>query len=193
MAAMDEIVKQAMAKWPNVPDCYGWLGLDARGTWYMRDERVQATGTFTQARGSALRHDKLRDFIARNYASDALGRWFFQNGPQRVFVELESTPWVWRLQADEAAAATPALPRVTSHTGRLTHATQCLVDEQGCAYLTTPLGLGRVHSQDMGLLADALAVAAELPGGGWPLVQTTAAALPSQWHFVPSPLATRPA
>ena len=26
---MDEIVKQAMAKWPNVPHCYGWLGLDA--------------------------------------------------------------------------------------------------------------------------------------------------------------------
>ena len=24
---MDEIVKQAMAKWPNVPNCYGWLGL----------------------------------------------------------------------------------------------------------------------------------------------------------------------
>lgn len=28
---MDDIVKQAMVKWPNVPDCYGWLGLDARG------------------------------------------------------------------------------------------------------------------------------------------------------------------
>ena len=30
---MDDIVKQAMAKWPNVPHCYGWLGLDARGNW----------------------------------------------------------------------------------------------------------------------------------------------------------------
>ncbi|MCD6666313.1 MAG: DUF2946 family protein, partial [Hydrogenophaga sp.] len=29
---MDEIVKAAMAKWPQVPACYGWLGLDARGT-----------------------------------------------------------------------------------------------------------------------------------------------------------------
>ena len=37
MAAMDEIVKKAMAKWPNVPACSGWLGLDARGQWYMRD------------------------------------------------------------------------------------------------------------------------------------------------------------
>ena len=32
---MDDIVKQALAKWPNVPHCYGWLGLDARGNWYM--------------------------------------------------------------------------------------------------------------------------------------------------------------
>lgn len=35
---MDDIVKQALAKWPNVPDCYGWLGLDARGRWFMRDD-----------------------------------------------------------------------------------------------------------------------------------------------------------
>ncbi|MFB0914815.1 MAG: DUF2946 family protein, partial [Burkholderiaceae bacterium] len=28
---MDDLVKQAMAKWPNVPNCFGWLGLSARG------------------------------------------------------------------------------------------------------------------------------------------------------------------
>jgi Protein of unknown function (DUF2946) len=67
---MDDIVKQAMAKWPNVPHCYGWLGLDARGNWYMRDDRVQAEGTFTQAKGSMLKHEKLIDFINRNYLSD---------------------------------------------------------------------------------------------------------------------------
>ena len=27
---MDEIVKQALAKWPNVPHCTGWLLLDRR-------------------------------------------------------------------------------------------------------------------------------------------------------------------
>ena len=41
-ACMDDIVKQALAKWPNVPDCYGWLGLDARGRWFMRDDAAQA-------------------------------------------------------------------------------------------------------------------------------------------------------
>ena len=42
---MDDIVKQAMAKWPNVPHCYGWLALDARGAWRMRDEAAQQGGT----------------------------------------------------------------------------------------------------------------------------------------------------
>ena len=43
---MDEIVKQALKKWPNVPHCYDWLALDARGDWYMRDERIQRAGPF---------------------------------------------------------------------------------------------------------------------------------------------------
>ena len=46
---MDDIVKAAMAKWPNVPNCYGWLGLDARGNWYMRDDNAQAAGAFCAA------------------------------------------------------------------------------------------------------------------------------------------------
>src|SRR6218665_3263319 len=101
---MDDIVKQAMVKWPNVPHCYGWLGLDARGNWYMRDDGAQAQGAFgsgaPRAKGSLLKHEKLIDFIQRNYAVDAAGQWFFQNGPQRVYVELEATPWVWRVGAD---------------------------------------------------------------------------------------------
>ena len=76
---MDDIVRQAIAKWPNVPDCYGWLGLDARGSWYMRDDRVQALGPFTgdgastASKGSRLQHEKLVDFIQRNYECDARG------------------------------------------------------------------------------------------------------------------------
>ena len=80
---MDDIVKQALAKWPNVPDCYGWLGLDARGRWYMRDDATQAQGRFPSAKGSLLQHEKLIEFIERNYEPDAHGQWFFQNGPQR--------------------------------------------------------------------------------------------------------------
>ncbi|KAF1020123.1 MAG: hypothetical protein GAK30_02722 [Paracidovorax wautersii] len=176
---MDDIVKQAMAKWPNVPDCFAWLGLDARGGWYMRDDRVQAAGAFPAAKGSLLRHEKLIAFIARNYAADAQGRWFFQNGPQRVFVELESTPWVWRLQAQPDAAT----PYITSHTGIVTQASACLADEHGHVYLVTPLGLGRVHSQDMAVLADLL------DAGVWTITEVDSADLPQRYGFVRSPAA----
>ena len=43
---MDKLVEAALKKWPNVPNCYGWLALDVRGDWYMRDERAQAAGDF---------------------------------------------------------------------------------------------------------------------------------------------------
>ena len=95
---MDDIVKAALKKWPQVPHCYGWLALDARGDWYMRDDRIQAAGPFPQVKGSRIEHEKLREFIQRNYACDEQGAWFFQNGPQRVYVEPEAAPWVWRVQ-----------------------------------------------------------------------------------------------
>jgi hypothetical protein len=89
---MDEIVKQAMAKWPNVPHCYGWLALDARGNWRMRDERSQAL----KLAGDRISNPALLAFINRNYTHDEQGRWYFQNGPQRVYVNLEATPYVAR-------------------------------------------------------------------------------------------------
>ena len=101
---MDEIVDAALRKWPNVPHCYGWLALDVRGDWYMRDERTQAAGAFPRPKGSRIEHAELLEFIERNYAADAAGAWFFQNGPQRVYVELEAAPWVWRLQPTRRAA-----------------------------------------------------------------------------------------
>lgn len=175
---MDDIVKQAMAKWPNVPHCYGWLGLDARGNWYMRDERAQAAGSFGSghagAKGSRLQHEKLIDFIQRNYLSDALGQWYFQNGPQRVFVELEATPWVWRVAADYALSA---------HSGTPVHYEQAWVDEYGWLYLSTTGGFGLVHTQDVGVAAQAL------EGGRWTVKDIARATLPVQFGFVKSPQA----
>lgn len=89
---MDDIVIQAMAKWPNVPHCYGWLALDARGNWRMRDEAAQrANGP-----GDKLTNAALVGFINRNYLADEHGNWYFQNGPQRVYVNLEATPFIVR-------------------------------------------------------------------------------------------------
>ena len=87
---MDPIVQQAMAKWPNVPHCYGWLALDARGAWRMRDERTQTQ----QLPGERINNAALLGFIQRNYTHDERGRWYFQNGPQRVYVNLELTPYI---------------------------------------------------------------------------------------------------
>ena len=89
---MDDIVKKAMAKWPNVPHCYGWLGLDARGAWRMRDERAQQLGLA----GDKVTQAALLGFINRNLAADERGCWYFQNGPQRVYLNLETTPYVAR-------------------------------------------------------------------------------------------------
>lgn len=89
---MDELVKQALAKWPNVPHCYGWLGLDARGHWRMRDQQAQQR----QLPGDKIAHGALLGFINRNYGHDERGCWFFQNGPQRVYVNLEATPYIAR-------------------------------------------------------------------------------------------------
>ena len=173
---MDDIVKQAMAKWPNVPDCYGWLGLDSRGHWLMRDDRVQSLGGFQSgvpgAKGSVLRHEKLMDFIHRNYSADPEGQWFFQNGPQRVFVELERAPYVWRLEDGFVPVA---------QTGAVTTVLACLMDEHGHVYLSTPLGLGLVHTLDVGRVAQAL------DQGLWPLQDCVSKDLPLTYGFVISP------
>jgi hypothetical protein len=174
---MDDIVKQAMAKWPNVPDCYGWLGLDARGNWYMRDDRAQALGAFDSgvpgSKGSELRHAKLIDFIGRNYAPGARGCWHFQNGPQRVYIELQATPLVWRIEPDG---------RVRDHIGRAADVSQAYLDEHGWLYLDSNRGLGLVHTQDMHLAADLI------EQGVWTTYDILRAALPARFAFVKSPL-----
>ena len=188
---MDDIVKAALAKWPNVPHCYGWLGLDARGNWYMRDDRAQAAGPFcggpglepvrqAASKGSLLKHDKLIDFIQRNYESDestgssAKGQWFFQNGPQRVYVELQATPFIWRVDAAPEFA-------VTAHTGQPARVQRCVLDEHGRLYLETDVGFGLVHTLDMMHAADAV------EQGLWVPEEILAHDLPGRFGYVRSP------
>jgi hypothetical protein len=182
---MDDIVRQAIAKWPNVPNCYGWLGLDARGNWYMRDDQAQAAGPFaassteagapaSRGKGSLLRHEKLIDFIARNYESDASGQWFFQNGPQCVYVELQATPLIWRIDPAPGFA-------VSAHTGRPASVQRCVVDEAGRLYLQTDLGFGLVHTLDMTHAADAI------EQGLWQPEALQSRALPALFGYVTSP------
>lgn len=174
---MDEIVKAAMAKWPRVPACCDWLALDARGDWYMRDAAAQAAGPFPAVKGSRIRHDKLLAFIARNYTVDGDGQWYFQNGPQRVYVELEAAPWVWRV--DETAA-------LVSHTGQAAQFRAGFVDEAGRLFVAADIGLGLVHSLDMVHAADLVA------DGRWPVTECRLDDLPVRFGYCLSPAKKKP-
>jgi hypothetical protein len=173
---MDAIVKAALKKWPHVPACYGWLALDARGDWYMRDDRVQAAGPFPRVKGSRIVHDKLREFIARNYERADDGSWFFQNGPQRVYVELEAAPHVWRLDGQGVA----------SHTGaRAAKVRGAWLDESGRLFLDTDLGFGIVHTQDM------IDAARTVEAGEWSPQPLGFAQMPARFGYALSPQSLR--
>ncbi len=134
---MDEIVKQGMAKWPNVPAVFGWLGLDRRGKWLIKRERIA--------------NPLVSEFIGRNYERDAQGRWYFQNGPQRVFVALDYTPFVYRLAWNSDPGAPP---RIECHTGRTVNRIEgAWIDDAGIVLLATDLGIGMIDDRDLdGLL-----------------------------------------
>jgi hypothetical protein len=126
---MDDIVLRGMAKWPNVPAVYGWLALDRRGQWRIKGEPIS--------------NPAVTAFIGRNFERDERGCWFFQNGPQRVFVSLAYTPLVLRL-ADAAALA------LETHTGRRVERVEgAWLDEDGSLLVVSEHGPGVVHDGDL--------------------------------------------
>lgn len=153
---MEDWVNRALARWPNVPAVFGWLALDRRGRWLIR--------------GEPITRPQIIDTINRNYAADARGRWYFQNGPQRGYVTLACAPLVLSASADGAALQT--------HTGeRITAASAAFIDEEGSILLQTAHGagllldseldwaLGRLSRRQGALDDTALAAALERPSG----------------------------
>ncbi|MDM5180421.1 DUF2946 family protein [Massilia sp. DJPM01] len=141
---MDDIVKKAMAKWPDVPHCYGWLALDARGAWRMRDERAQ----HLNLPGDKVVQTALLGFINRNYMADERGCWYFQNGPQRVFVNLEATPFI---------ARTDPAHGLVLHTGEALDAIeQAWMTESGELIVSAAGKIAQVDDRDMAQLMGAL-------------------------------------
>ena len=130
---MDEVVRRAMQRWPNVPAVYGWLRLDRRGDWLIKtpDDRFER-----------IVNSAMVEFIGRNYTRDPLGRWHFQNGPQCVFVTLEYTPWVYRLDRTVSG--------FTTHTGLPPKSLRRLfLDEFDGLLLETELGIGVLSDRDL--------------------------------------------
>jgi hypothetical protein len=129
---MDDIVLKAMTRWPNVPAVYGWLSLDQRGRWCIKDE--------------AIGNPVISAFIGRNYAADARQCWFFQNGPQQVFVDLDYTPWVYRFWCADGSEQ----PVIESHTGaKVEQPTACWLDDAGNALLETEFGIGVIEGTSL--------------------------------------------
>ena len=79
-------------------EAFGWLKLDGRGSWWIKNKRIE--------------NPKLISFINSNYFSDDDGRYYFQNGNQRVFVSLAVAPYILRFSEKE-------IGRLISHNGLL--------------------------------------------------------------------------
>ncbi len=124
---MDDLVRQALLRWPNVPSIAGWLKLSRRGEWLLTGD-VPA--------GLVITHERMRHFMDRNYAGDEQGRWFFQNGPQKVYVALDYTPWVFGLHPVGQGYA------LLTHTRLVTYPLSLWMDEEGVLLCDTPLGVG---------------------------------------------------
>jgi DUF2946 family protein len=138
---MDEIVLRSMLKWPDVPAVYGWLSLDRRGSWMIKT---------TAGRFERIANPAVNEFIGRNYAADAQGRWYFQNGPQRVFVALDYTPWVYRL--DDAGEG------LLAHTGAAPRSLDALlVDDAGALLIKAEMGVGVLLDRDLPAFVERLA------------------------------------
>lgn len=159
---MDQSVKDALARWPNVPAVHGWLSLDARGRWRLHPQGQAAEG----GPGEPITNTQILEFIDRNYGHDEAGRWFFQNGPQRVFVRLDAAPYVLRLADDNRALIT--------HTGAVIEAISgWWLDDEGQLYATTPIGGGVVLDRDLPPLLEKMKT-----GDGAPLLDALAGARP---------------
>jgi hypothetical protein len=127
---VDEIVARSLAKWPNVPAVYGWLALDRRGNWLIKGERI----------GNAA----LREFIGRNYAADERGRWYFQNGPQRVYVDMAYTPLVVHYEGDQ----------LVDHCGRPFVPAVALQDDEGSVLFEGGRTVALLDDRDLARFAD---------------------------------------
>jgi hypothetical protein len=151
---MEPWALKAMQRWPNVPALFGWLSLDRRGRWFIKDELIS--------------RPQIIDTINANYGVDEHRRWYFQNGPQRGFIRLAYAPLVLLVESDAL---------ITHTQQRVEQLTQIYLDEEGSLLFITehgPAGLidtdlewaiNRIHAQQVAIQADDIAAALAVPSG----------------------------
>jgi len=160
---MDPQVLRAGARWPRVPAVYGWLALDRRGNWLLREPGGDRFGR--------IGHAPMRAFIGRNYAVDGRGCWYFQNGPQRVFVRLAYAPFVLRYEG----------ARLLDQCGEVVSPRETYVDEEGSVLMRVRRGLGLLDDRDLEAFASRCV-------GDWrALPRVCGRDLAARFGFVPDP------
>ena len=142
---MDQSVLDALKRWPDVPAVYGWLSLSARGDW-----RLHPLGDAQQGgAGEGISNPQILGFMGRNYSCEPDGKWFFQNGPQRVYVRLDAAPYILHLLPETSCLIT--------HNGLIVDQVLAwYADDTGQLYAQTNLGGARIDDRDLIALAEIL-------------------------------------
>jgi hypothetical protein len=153
---MDDQVVAAMSRWPDVPAVFGWLSLNRQGQWRIHP---QGQGNSVSAgppgedtaldEGEAITNPQILQFINRNYCGDEQGRWYFQNGPQRVFVRLDAAAYILHTTGTNGALQTHnELP--------VQHVSGWWLDDEGKLYANTEHGPALVAGRDTMAVFEAL-------------------------------------
>jgi hypothetical protein len=142
---MDNTVAAAMEKWPDVPAVAGWLSLNSLGQWRFHPDgnaHLCDSAGLPQA-GQAIANTQIVQFMHRNYDHDDQGRWYVQNGPQRVYVRLDAAPYVLHACSDTTGIA------LQTHNGlALSNILAWYMDEHGRLFAQTNLGPALVCGRD---------------------------------------------
>ena len=127
----DSFFHDSYPDWPLDPMVFGLLGLDRRGLW--------------QHRGRTIRHDRLTFFLHQHYHADSCGRWYIQNGPQQLYIDLAYTPWIFHL-SDKT---------LQTHTHRDVQIVKSIwIDENGMLIMDTEHGAGMLREDALFALLD---------------------------------------
>jgi len=142
---MDQSVLDAIKRWPDVPAAYGWLSLTARGEWRLHPLGDAQLG----GPGQGITNTQILGFIGRNYLGEPDGAWYFQNGPQKVYVRLDAAPLIVHVD--------PSTHALTTHNGQtVQHVSAWYVDETGQLYAQTDCGAARIDDRDLFAMAELL-------------------------------------
>lgn len=144
---MDDQVVKALKKWPDVPHIYGYLSLSEQGVWHIHPDGQAIEQP--DSKGLALQKNSITTFINRNYATDQAGCWYFQNGPQRVYVRLDAAPFIVHTAGDNKSLCT--------HTGQaVKRIFSWYLSHDDRLYLSTDVGPAMLQGRDLCVFAEQL-------------------------------------